>query len=434
MTQNLLHGIACPADSDRCALPDRVALFVQQLGARGCPELVGIQEANTETVRHLRNGLRDICGGRYHVVWDDDPGVDREVVLTTDRVLATRRTHLAGPLRTALWVRVESSAGIIDFVTTHLASTSDDRPCDRATCPPPCRVEERINACQARQLAAFAREVADHTGVLVVAGDLNARAGEPAIDVLHAAGFVDAHTAVGNPECDPSNGRQCTSGRVDDALTDLTDRTSRETERIDYVFFSRSRACAPVRPTGPFNGAPDRGRDGLAFPSDHTGVQATLACHTTKAQRDAASNAKVVRSSSTTTTAPGAIDAGARAGITAAYRAVFGGDVTDVDAKLAAIEDSDLIRSYFIESYKKSKAVAAKVRSRIDEMTLVDATHAKVTYTLLLDGNAVLDHLPGGAIKVEGRWLVTRRTYCDVSTQGSSEIPEPCRNLPEPSQ
>ena len=27
VTQNLLHGAACPADSNRCDLPDRVALF-----------------------------------------------------------------------------------------------------------------------------------------------------------------------------------------------------------------------------------------------------------------------------------------------------------------------------------------------------------------------------------------------------------------------
>jgi hypothetical protein len=57
----------------------------------------------------------------------------------------------------------------------------------------------------------------------------------------------------------------------------------------------------------------------------------------------------------------------------------------------------------------------------------VDGSHADVTYSLLLDDAAVLDHLPGAAVQVNGRWVVTRRTYCDVSTQGVAEIPPPCR-------
>lgn len=38
----------------------------------------------------------------------------------------------------------------------------------------------------------------------------------------------------------------------------------------------------------------------------------------------------------------------------------------------------------------------------------------------------VLDHLPGEAVLVDGRWLVSLRTYCDVSTQGAEVIPLPC--------
>ncbi len=44
------------------------------------------------------------------------------------------------------------------------------------------------------------------------------------------------------------------------------------------------------------------------------------------------------------------------------------------------------------------------------------------------DLTAVLDHLAGGAVEVDGRWLVTRQTYCDVSTQGATEIPPPCQS------
>ena len=41
--------------------------------------------------------------------------------------------------------------------------------------------------------------------------------------------------------------------------------------------------------------------------------------------------------------------------------------------------------------------------------------------------SVVLDHLPGAAVRVGDQWLVTRRTYCDISTQGQPEIPPPCQ-------
>ena len=429
VTQNLLHGIACPGETQRCHLVERVDLFVQQLQDHDCPELVGIQEANGDTIGLLRERLGEICDGDYRLVSDADPGLDREVVLTTDRVLASRRVRLAGPLRTALWVRVATDVGIVDFVSTHLASSTDDRPCDRATCPPPCRPHERVNACQARQVAAFAEDVAHEDGVLVIAGDLNAKPDDPAMDILRRAGFSDSHVDAGNPECDPTTGAQCTSGRIDNAMTDLTDAGSKQTERIDYVLFGGDRDCSAVEPTGLFNGDADKGAGGLAYPSDHTAVEATLACRTTDAHRDAARDARVAPSTTTTAAGGGSMDDETHAAITAAFQAVFNGDITDIERKLAAIEDRELIRSFFVEGYERSKDVASKIRVRIDAIELIDHSLAKVTYTLLLEGNAVLDHLPGGAINVDGRWLVTRRTYCEVSTQGAAEIPAPCQDV-----
>ncbi len=428
VSQNLLHGIACPTDSDGCNLPGRVALFVQQLDEAGCPELVSVQEANERTVTLLRDEAATVCGDGYTVVWDDDPGLDREVVLTTLPVLGSQRTHLAGPLRTALWVRVAADVGVVDFVSSHLASSSDDRPCDRTTCPPPCLVDEMVNVCQGRQLLGFAQEQAGDDSVVVVAGDLNARPGEPAVAALLAGGLVDTHLDAGNPECDAATGAQCTSGRVDDSLTDLTDPSSLQSERIDYVFMGGERACAAVAPTGLFNGEPAVARGGgLAFPADHTGVQATIECATTEAQRDGASSATVTSAPTTTGEPPGEVDPGTLAEITEPFETLFGGAVTDVERKLTALEDGEILRSYFLASYEEQGAIASRISVRIDEVTLVDATHADVTYTLLLDDAAVLDHLPGAAVRVGDRWLVTRRTYCDVSTQGATEIPPPCQ-------
>jgi hypothetical protein len=100
--------------------------------------------------------------------------------------------------------------------------------------------------------------------------------------------------------------------------------------------------------------------------------------------------------------------------------------VTDVEVKLASLESADELRPYFLESYETTREVAAGIRVRIDAVEPVDATTVAVTYTLLLDGDPVLDHLPGEAVLVDSRWLVSLRTYCDVSTQGAEVIPEPC--------
>jgi hypothetical protein len=425
VSQNLLHGTACTQDSSRCDLPARVQLFVTQLGDAGCPDLVSVQESNQQTVDELRSALGEGCTADYEIVWDDDPTLDRETVLTTQPVLGSRRIALAGPLRTAYWVRVSSDVGIVDYVSSHLASSSDDRPCDEATCPPPCEVTDSLNTCQGHQLVEFAREVADPDAVVVIGGDLNAMPDEPTIAAVTEGGFVDSHLAVGLAECDPETGDQCTSGRIDDAMTDLEDPNSRQTERIDYLFVGGTRDCTPVDPTGLFNDEPDDGE--LAFPSDHTGVRATLGCPTTTDQVDTATTATVADVTTTTAGPAAAVDAETEAAITQAFTNVFDGTVTDVEVKLASIESAEELRPFFLESYEATQAIASRIRLQIDAIEAVDATTADVTYSLLLDGAAVLDHLPGHAVKVDDEWLVSLRTYCDVSTQGADEIPEPCR-------
>ncbi|MET0903380.1 MAG: endonuclease/exonuclease/phosphatase family protein [Acidimicrobiales bacterium] len=430
VSQNLLHGVNCPAESNACDLPGRVDLFLRQLDEAGCPELVGLQEANGQMVSQLRDGLSEVCDGAYDVVSDADPGLDREVVLTTLPVLGQRRTRLAGPLRTALWVRVAADVGVVDFVSSHLASGSDDRPCDARTCPPPCDGEGMVGACQGRQLLAFADEVAGDDAVVVIGGDLNAPRGEPAVDVLVEGGYADTHLVAGNAECDPATGDQCTSGRVDDALTDLVDPESQQSERIDYLLIGGSRHCDLTDPTGLFNGSPAEppGAGGLVFPSDHTGVEATIECETTDAQREAASSATVTTSPPTTAGETIEVDPATEAAITESFETLFGGVVTDPDQKLAVLEDSEVLRPFFLESFEAQRDIASQISVRIDEVILVDATHANVTYSLLLDDSVVLDHLPGAAVEVGGQWLVTRGTYCDVSTQGQPEIPPPCQS------
>jgi hypothetical protein len=248
--------------------------------------------------------------------------------------------------------------------------------------------------------------------------------------VIRAAGYGDTHIMAGNAECDPATGEQCTSGRDDASLTDLTDPASRQTERIDYLLVGGSRGCVPVAPTGLFNGPPVTGDPtGLAHPSDHTGVWATLSCTVDERARAAAQTPAPLPPAPTTTLAPGGgpPDDATAAAITEAYQALFNGDITDLDRKLASLEDADLLRDYFVQQMQAVADLAARTSVRVDDIVLTAPDRATVTFAILLDGTVVVvGPRAGEAVRVGDRWLVTRRTYCDLSTMGAEEIPEPC--------
>jgi hypothetical protein len=61
--------------------------------------------------------------------------------------------------------------------------------------------------------------------------------------------------------------------------------------------------------------------------------------------------------------------------------------------------------------------------SRADRVTITDDTHADVEWSLLLDGTSRFGTLPGGAIKIDGRWYITRDTVCNLLTYGGIICP-----------
>ncbi len=428
VAQNLLHGFACADDTNRCHLPQRVELFARQLVAAACPQVVSVEESDPVMSGLLREQGARICGG-YELVGADDPSLDREVVLTTLPVLGQERAHLAGPLRSALWVRVRAPIGPLDVVATHLASDSDDRPCDPDTCPPPCHVSDTLNTCQGREAAGVldAHRSAHSVGVLV--GDLNAKPGDPTISAIRARNYVDTFRAAGNHECDPSTGDGCTSGRQDADLSDLMNPASHQSERIDYVFLATKRSCRVQSPTGLFAAQPAATPlDGLVHASDHTGVEATISCLTSAADR-AAARPVAGSARTTTTTAGAAVGAATGAAVTHAFETVFNGGGTSIDTRLSALQDADLLRDAFIARYEQPavKAIADQIHVRMDSMSAVDADHVDVLYSILLGQTPVLDHLTGQAVREGGRWLVSRRSYCQVASLGEPTVPEACR-------
>lgn len=424
VNQNLLHGTACPADSNRCELAGRVALFANQLRANKCPEVVAIEEANPQTVAQLRGQVIGVLPCDYHVVYDDDPGQDREVILSTLPVLGSERRRLAGPLRTAYWIRVKAKVGPVDVVATHLASSSDDRPCEAATCPAPCKTSDTLNACQGREAVAFLQEKRGPHSVAILAGDLNAKPDEPTITEITTAGLVDTHLAIGNTECDTATGANCTSGRIDDAMTDMKNARSTQTERIDYVLLMPLTRCRIARPTGVF--APKGGpvaEDGIVFPADHSGVGATVRCRTTASDLAAA---RPVRTTTTTRAQKVGLSAAVKAAVTQAFTTLFAPN-PDPDRQLATLENAAALRDSFIARKQRVGDLANRTSVRIDSFNGSTRNTVDVTFSIMIDGNVVLDALPGQARLGDGHWLVTTKTYCQVATLGVDTIPEACR-------
>ena len=367
-----------------------------------------------------------MCDDRYEVVSDTDPGADREIVLTTVPVLGFERTHLAGPLRTALWVRVSASVGAVDLVTTHLASSSDDGPCDVRTCPPPCLPSDTLNTCQGRQAAEYLEEQRAPGSTAMLVGDLNAQPGDPTMAALLEQGFVDTAAASG-AECEGATGHGCTSGRDDTSLTDLTDPGSKQRERIDYVLLAPSARCEVIAPTGVFaeEGGPPQPGSTIVFPSDHNGVEATLRCMTTQADL-AAADAATTTSGSSTTVPSLTVSGEDEAAITAAFDAVFEGVAPDPDDRLRAIQDGERVRESLTTQLATQAELLARVSVQIDSMQPAEDGEVEVVYTILLNGAAVLDHVEGRAVSEDGTWLVTLDTYCSVARLGQATVPEGC--------
>lgn len=410
VSQNILHGVGCSLASDSCAVTERVALFMDQLEVAGCPELVSVQEANERIVGLIE---AEVGGCGYEVVWDGDPGLDREVVLTTLEVIGAQRRVLADRFRSAYLVRVASPIGVVDFLTTHLASGSDDRACTVELCPPPCDPAGSLRRCQARQVLEFARGAAVPGGVTVVGGDLNDVAGSPTLAVFDEASFVDSHLAAGHAECDAATGGGCTAGRDDATLDDMADPNSLQRRRIDYLLYSApSRDCAVAGGTGLFNAAPAPGE--LAFPSDHTGVALALVCDAAAVDPAAADLALPDEPEPPAEPGGQPVDSVTAQAITTAFEVFFDGSIADAEARIDQIEDFAGMREAARLTFESSGDTGAAVRGRVDSISRTSATTAEVAYSILLNDQVIFDGRIGQAVLAGGRWLVSRSTFCDL--------------------
>jgi endonuclease/exonuclease/phosphatase family metal-dependent hydrolase len=293
VTLNLLHGVFCP-DKTFCQGSDRVALLEQELTDVGCPDVVGLQEINQPHYKLLKRTRSSFCDGRYKIVFGPPKGIDTEVVLTTLKVKGKPLVQkLVGGFRTASRVVLSSAVGPVVVVVTHQEGDQDPGTpvvgCAR-TCPPVCKKGSPVLACQTTVAADIADKTGGKNALRVLMGDFNFPPANARYQSLISAGWIDAYSAAGNPECDPATATGCTSGRDDMHVEALKDPSKAEVERIDFLFVKPSKTCDPAFDT-PTDSDGDKtgtrlfadepatnGPGGLAWPSDHMGVQADISC------------------------------------------------------------------------------------------------------------------------------------------------------------
>jgi endonuclease/exonuclease/phosphatase family metal-dependent hydrolase len=281
VTLNLLHGLSCPRETDSCKAPDRVAIFAELVEQAGCPDLIGLQEIGMRLEQLLPPMVETLCDGKYTIAWQAVASPDREMVLSRLPVVERGYLDIANFPWEAYWVRVETPSGPVDFLTTHFASSSNNPDCQPGRCPPICETGISTNQCNAVEVADFFQRRTPKAALAIVAGDLNAEPGSPTLKALTGAGFRDAWLEAGRPECDPTTHAGCTGGG--DAPEPFVGMDTREgagyDARIDYVLVRPGDDCdADFEAAGFADKARSAPLNGMFWPADHAGVQATIGC------------------------------------------------------------------------------------------------------------------------------------------------------------
>jgi endonuclease/exonuclease/phosphatase family metal-dependent hydrolase len=261
-----------------------------------------INISGPSVVSNVQNHLLGICPFPYQLVYLGGNSIDDSLLLTRYPAITTEVRVLRGGFRNVLYARIDHPAAPFDVFSTHLASSSDggSSACG-PTCPPECVAAGAVTLrdCQAVQTALMVEDLHDIAAPAVLMGDFNFAPGSFGYQQFVDRGWSDAYLAAGNPECDSGTGTGCTSGREDEALTDLESPALNVDARIDFIFVvppAPGSSCSatldsPADADGdgtatrlfadlpnPFAPTCGAAPDPICWASDHDGVQADLNC------------------------------------------------------------------------------------------------------------------------------------------------------------
>ncbi|WP_040699760.1 hypothetical protein [Nocardia vinacea] len=106
--------------------------------------------------------------------------------------------------------------------------------------------------------------------------------------------------------------------------------------------------------------------------------------------------------------------------VTDAYVTFFNGAAT-ADARIAAVEKGQVFAP--VLQAQAGNPQAQGTSATVSAVKPLDATHADVTYTLLVAGNPVLPDQLGQAVKDGSQWKVTAETFCGLLVLQGGQSP-----------
>lgn len=114
----------------------------------------------------------------------------------------------------------------------------------------------------------------------------------------------------------------------------------------------------------------------------------------------------------------------AKAQIERTWTAFFAGS-TPAAEKIRLLQKG--VRFAPVITAQSRSPLAQQTKATVTSVTLQSPTRAKVTYTITVAGQPALKHQIGTAVRVDGTWKVSDRSFCGLlSLQGSA--PPLCRH------
>jgi hypothetical protein len=98
-------------------------------------------------------------------------------------------------------------------------------------------------------------------------------------------------------------------------------------------------------------------------------------------------------------------------------------DGSQPEASLAVIEDAARLQPALAEAAKRLPFLAL-YRGRVNSVHFTNSTSAEVNYSILAGGALVRANLTGIAVLVDGRWLVSSETVCNLLATNGIACPQ----------
>ncbi|MQY20960.1 hypothetical protein NRB20_40690 [Nocardia sp. RB20] len=143
-------------------------------------------------------------------------------------------------------------------------------------------------------------------------------------------------------------------------------------------------------------------------------------CSSTKSSSTTASSSSTAATTTTSATAAASADPALTQAVTSAYQTLF--DATlPIAQRTSAVENGTALTPALstLAANPQTQGTSATVSS----VLRADASHAHVTYTLLIHGNPVLPNQNGQAVQVGGQWKVAAATFCTLLTLQGTHSP-----------